>query len=283
MEVREIEVERVVETVARLCREANNYLPHDVGQAFEGALAKEESPSGKRILSLLMENAKAASKEESPLCQDTGTTVVFLELGQDARVVGGSLMKAINEGVCLGYEYGFLRKSIVSHPFSKRQNTNDNTPAIVHPEIVEGDKLKIGVLTKGAGAENMSRMAMLTPSEGREGIVKFVLDTIDTAGGNACPPNIVGIGVGGTYDMVTMLAKKAVTRSLGQPSQDPDNRLLEGELLEKINDLGIGPLGFGGRVTALAVHVESHPCHIASMPVAVNLQCHSARYKEAVL
>jgi fumarate hydratase subunit alpha len=283
VDVREIQVEVVAETVARLCREANNYLPDDVVQAFEGALAKEESPSGKRILGLLLENAKAASEEESPLCQDTGTTVVFLELGQDARVVGGSLVKAINEGVRHGYEEGYLRKSIVSHPFSQRQNTNDNTPAIVHSEIVEGNRLKIGVLTKGAGAENMSRMAMLTPSDGREGIVKFVLETIDSSGGNACPPNIVGVGIGGTYDMVTYLAKKAVTRSLCRPSQDPDNRLLEEELLEKINNLGIGPLGFGGRVTALAVHVESYPCHIASLPVAVNLQCHSARYKEAIL
>ena len=283
MALREIPVERVVEAVARLCREANNYLPDDVIQAFQGALAREESPPGKRILGLLLENAQAASAEEAPLCQDTGTTVVFLELGQDAHVVGGSLREAIYQGVRRGYEEGYLRKSIVEHPFSQRQNTGDNTPAVIHPEIVEGNELKIGVLTKGAGAENMSRMTMLTPADGREGIVNFVLETMDRAGGNGCPPNIVGVGVGGTYDTVNYLAKKAITRPVGRPSPDPDNQLLEEELLEKINDLGIGPLGFGGRVTALAVHVESYPTHIGSLPVAVNLQCHSARYKEVVL
>lgn len=283
MAVREIPVEQIVEAVSRLCREANNYLPQDVVLALEGARQKEESRAGKRILGLILENAQAAAKEEAPLCQDTGTTVVFLKLGQEVHVVGGSLVEAINEGVRRGYQEGFLRKSILNHPFASGKNTGDNTPAVVHPEIVEGDRLRIGVLTKGGGAENMSRMAMLVPSDGREGVANFVLETVDKAGGNGCPPNIVGVGIGGTYDMVTYLAKKAITRPVGQPSPDPDNLALEQELLEKINNLGIGPLGFGGRVTAIAVHVETYPCHIASLPVAVNLQCHSARYKEVVL
>ncbi|MBI2165594.1 MAG: fumarate hydratase [Chloroflexi bacterium] len=281
--MKELHVDRVAETVSRLCREANNHLPPDVLQALERAQAKEESKAGKRIISLILENAKAAADEEEPLCQDTGTTVVFLEVGQDVHVVGGALSEAINAGVRRGYQEGFLRKSIAAHPFTKRLNTRDNTPSIIHAEIVPGDQLKIGVLTKGGGAENMSRMAMLKPSDGREGIVNFVLETVSRAGGNACPPSIIGLGIGGTYDYVAYLAKKAITRPLGQPSPDPDNATLERDLLEKVNDLGIGPLGFGGRVTALAVHVESYPCHIASLPVAVNIQCHSARYKKAVL
>jgi fumarate hydratase subunit alpha len=218
-----------------------------------------------------------------PLCQDTGLAVVFVELGQDAHVVGGDLRQAITEGVRRGYIEGYLRKSAVTQPFSARVNTRDNTPPIIHFDVVAGDQLKITVAPKGAGSENMSALRMLVPADGRRGIVDFVVDVVDRAGANPCPPIIVGVGIGGTAEQTVYLAKRALLRPVGQPSPDPEVASLEAELLQRINDLGIGPAGLGGRCTALAVHVETYPCHIASMPAAVNIQCHAARHKEATL
>ena len=258
-------------------------LPDDLLDALTQAREKEESPTGRIVLDKLLENARIAADNEMPLCQDTGATIVFLELGQEIHVTGGDLSTAVNEGVRRGYKEGHLRKSMVSQPFSTRANTGDNTPAIVHTEIVPGDRLKIIVLPKGAGSENMTRLEMLTPAQGRQGIIDFVVETVDMAGGNPCPPIIVGVGIGGTAEKTLLLAKRALMRRVGEPNPDPETAELEKELLERINDLGIGPQAFGGRITALAVQVEVFPSHIASMPVAVNLQCHSARHKEAVL
>lgn len=238
---------------------------------------------GKDVLRQFLENARIAREEHLPLCQDCGTAVVFLEVGQDAHIVGGDLHAAIEEGVGQGYTQGYLRKSIISHPFTTRANTGDNNPPMVHTEIVPGDRLKVIVMTKGGGAENMSRLAMLKPGEGRDGIFKTVLSTVEEAGGKACPPLVIGLGIGGTTDMAMLLAKKSLLRPVGQPSQDTETADLEQDLLARVNDLGVGPLGLGGRTTALAVHAIAMPCHIASLPVAVNLQCHSTRHKEAVL
>jgi fumarate hydratase subunit alpha len=230
-----------------------------------------------------MENARIAEREHRPLCQDCGTAVVFLEIGQEALVVGGDLYTAVMEGVRQGYAQGYLRKSIVSQPFSARINTKDNTPPVIHAEIVPGNRIRIVCLPKGAGSENMSRLAMLKPGEGREGIIDLVIKTVDEAGGNPCPPLIIGLGIGATADMVMLLAKKALLRQVGKPNPDPEVAELEREILSRVNDLGIGTLGLGGSITALAVHAEVRPTHIASLPVAVNLQCHSARHKEAIL
>ena len=281
--MRDINCQTIKETVARLFQEATAYLPDDVLQALKQARQKEESPLGQTILDQILENAQLAKKEMLPLCQDTGTAVVFLEVGQDAHVVGGDLNECINEGVREGYDKGYLRKSIVEKPFSARVNTKDNTPAVIHTEIVPGDKLKIQVMPKGGGCENMSRLAILLPAEGKKGVTDFVLRAVEEAGGNPCPPIIVGVGVGGTAEMAMSLAKKALTRKVGQPNADGEVAELERELLEGVNALGLGPQAVGGRITALAVHVESHPTHITSLPVAVNIQCHSARLKEAVL
>lgn len=281
--MREIDAGEITSTVARLCQEANFFLPDDVLDALKQARENEESPTGQRVLDRLLGNARIAADEKIPLCQDTGAAVVFLELGQETHIVGGDLNTAVNEGVRRGYKEGYLRKSMVRQPFSTRVNTGDNTPAIIHAEIVSGDRLKITVLPKGAGSENMTRLGMLTPAQGQQGIIDFVVETVDMAGGNPCPPIIVGVGIGGTAEKTLLLAKKALLRRVGEPSPDPEVARLEQELLERINNLGIGPQGFGGRITALAVHVEVCPSHIASMPVAVNLQCHSARHKEAVL
>jgi fumarate hydratase subunit alpha len=217
------------------------------------------------------------------LCQDCGTAVVFLEIGQDVHLAGGDLSEAVAEGVRQGYEQGYLRKSIVAQPFSDRINTGDNTPPILHTEIVPGDRLKVTVMPKGGGAENMSRLAMLKPAQGRQGIIELVVSAVTEAGGNPCPPVIIGLGIGGTADTVMLLAKQALLRLLGQPSPDPETATLEREILERVNQTGIGPLGFGGSTTALAVHANVRPTHIASLPVAVNFQCHSARHKEFIL
>jgi fumarate hydratase subunit alpha len=230
-----------------------------------------------------LENDSIATNEKIPICQDCGTAVVFLELGQDVHITGGELNIAVEEGVRQGYEAGYLRKSIVSQPFSARVNTKDNTPAIIHLEMVRGDRLKITVMPKGGGSENMSRLAMLTPAMGRKGVIDFVVKSVDEAGSNPCPPVIVGVGIGGTADKVTILAKKALLRRVGEPNPDPEMADLEREILERVNGLGIGPQGFGGRTTALAVHAEVFPTHIAMMPVAVNLNCHASRHKEAIL
>lgn len=265
-----------------LCITVNHRMGADMLAALERARAAEESEIGRAVLARLLENARVAREEWFPICQDTGTVVVFLDLGQDVHVGGGDLGKAIDEGVRRGYREGYLRASVVRTPLN-RQNTGDNTPAIVYTRIVPGDRITLSVLAKGAGCDNMSRLAMLTPAEGREGVVEFVTRTIAEAGPNPSPPLIVGVGLGGTFEQAALLAKRALLRRVGDPSPEPDAAALEAELLRRINDLGIGPGGFGGRITALAVHVEEHPTHIASLPVAVNLDCHSHRAGQAVL
>lgn len=281
--MKEIRVQEITDTVARLCIEANYHLGQDVIQALQRAHKKEVSPVGREVLSQLLENARVAQEEGLPLCQDCGLTVVFLELGQEVHIVGGDLTGAINEGVRKGYQEGYLRKSVVDRPFSARINTRDNTPAVIHTQVIPGETLKITVVPKGGGAENMSTLKMLSPAAGRQGVVDFVVRTVDEAGANPCPPVIVGVGIGGTMERAALLAKKSLLREVGKPHPDPEVADLEAEILERVNGLGIGPMGFGGRTTALAVHVETFPSHIASLPVAVNLQCHSARHKEAVL
>lgn len=281
--MREIHCKQISETVARLCIAACYELPEDVLRALHKALEVEASAAGKEVLRQILENADIARQGEFPLCQDTGYTVVFLELGQDVHVVGGDLYECITEGVRRGYREGYLRGSIVDHPYSRRTNTGDNTPPIIHTRIVPGDRLKITVLPKGGGSENMSCLKMMSPATEQQGIIDFVVGVVDESGANPCPPIIVGVGIGGTADHVMLLAKEALLREVGQPSDNPEDAALESEILERINRLGIGPQGLGGNVTALAVHVNSHPSHLASLPVAVNIQCHSARHREAVL
>ena len=281
--MREIRADQITQTVAQLCIESNLYLGEDVLSALRAYRETEVSPVGREVLDQILENADIAQEQQMPLCQDCGLTVVFLELGQDAHIVGGGLNEAIAEGVRQGYKDGYLRKSIVDQPFSARINTKDNTPPVIHTELVAGDRLKIIVAPKGGGSENMSQLAMLKPADGREGVIDFVVESVRRAGANPCPPIIVGGGVGGSAEKTMWLAKHALLREVGAPSPDPEIAELEAEILERVNRIGIGPQGLGGRTTALAVHVETYPCHIASMPVAVNIQCHSARHKEAVL
>jgi fumarate hydratase subunit alpha len=281
--LREIDAKKITETVSRLCQEANFFLPEDILESLKLARKTEESPTGQQTMDQIIANAKLARDEQIAICQDCGATVIYLEVGQDAHVVGGSLYDAINEGVRQGYDKGYLRKSMVTQPFSKRVNSKDNTPAVIHTEIVPGDKLKITIVPKGGGSENMSRLHMLTPSKGRDGIIEAVVKAVDDAGSNPCPPIIVGVGIGGTAERAMEIAKKSLLRNVGEHNPDPEVAELEKELLKRVNALGIGPQGFGGRNTALAVHVETFPAHIASMPLAINLQCHAARHKEAVL
>jgi fumarate hydratase subunit alpha len=281
--MREINCQEIIDTVARLCIESNYYLGEDVLDVLHDAREKEVSPVGQAVLDQILENVDIAARGELPLCQDTGVLVAFLELGQEVHIVGGDLYEAINEGVRQGYKEGYLRKSVVEKPFSARVNTRDNTPAVIHTEIVPGDKLKITVCPKGGGSENMSYLKMFSPAAGRQGIIDWVVECVDKSGANPCPPIIVGVGIGGTVDQTILIAKKSLLRPVGQPHPDPEVAALEAEILERVNKLGIGPQGLGGRVTALAVHVETFPCHIASMPAAINIQCHSARHKEAVL
>ena len=281
--LREIKAKDITDAVAQLCQRANFELDEDVLAALKNVQQSEQSPLGKEILRQLIENARVAEAKSLPLCQDCGSAVIFLEVGQDIHVVGGDLEMAVGEGVSQGYTQGYLRKSMVSQPFSERKNTRDNTPPIVHTEIVPGDHIRIICLPKGAGSENMSRLAMLRPGDGREGIIDFVVRTVDEAGANPCPPLIIGLGIGATSEGVMLLAKKALLRPIGQPNPDPEIAALEKELLSRINDLGIGPMGVGGITTALAVHAEARPTHIASLPVAINFQCHCSRHKEARL
>jgi len=280
--IRTIDCSVIISEVARLCQEANYRLGEDVINSFKKSCETEVSQSGKEILNLLVENAGIAAAESIPMCQDTGVAVVFLELGQDVHIINGDLYEAVNQGVRKGYQEGFLRKSIVGHPL-ERVNTGDNTPAVIHTKIVPGEQLKITVAPKGGGSENMSALKMLKPAEGVEGVKKFVLDTVKNAGPNPCPPLIIGVGIGGTMEKCAMLAKEALLRPVGEPHPLPDIARLEQELLEKINKLGIGPSGLGGRTTALAVHIEIFGCHIASLPVAVNINCHAARHKSVVI
>ena len=279
--MREIDVKLITEKVKDLCMEANTDLGEDVLEAFDRAIEKEESPLGVEILKELKENARIARDERVAICQDTGFAVVFIELGQDVHLVGGSLKEAIFEGVRQGYRDGYLRKSIC-HPFT-RANTGDNTPAIIHTEIVHGDQVKITVAPKGGGSENMSRVVMLTPSDGIEGIKRYVVQRVKESGSNPCPPTIVGVGIGGTFELAAFLAKKSLLRPLGSKNPDTELDQLEFEILTEINKLGIGPQGLGGRTTSLAVHILMMPCHIASLPLAVNIQCHAQRHKEIVI
>ena len=276
--MREIEASRITEEVARLCMEANFQLEDDVQKALEKAHEAEESPAGKEVLRQIIENSGIARSEKIPMCQDTGLAVIFAEVGQDLHITGGGFEDAINEGVRKGYTDGYLRKSVLADPV-KGGNTGDNTPAIIHTTIVPGETLKLWVVPKGGGSENMSRIAMMKPADGIEGIKKFVLDNVKAASGNPCPPIIVGIGIGGTFERCALLAKKALLREIGSTHPDELYASLEKELLEKVNDLGVGPMGFGGRTTALAVHIEVAPRHIASFPVSMNLNCHAARHK----
>jgi fumarate hydratase subunit alpha len=264
-----------------MCLKANVDLGEDVLQSFRRAEKSEESPIGREIMGMLLENARIAKDESIPMCQDTGVAVFFVELGDDVRVTGGNLIEAINEGVRKGYQEGYLRKSIC-HPFT-RKNTGDNTPAVVHVELVPGDKLKIVFAPKGGGSENMSRVTMLKPSDGKKGIQDFVVTRVKESGANPCPPTIVGVGIGGTFEKAALIAKKALLRPLGSAHPDPEVAAFEQEIFAAINNLGIGPQGFGGSTTSLAVHIEMHPCHIASLPVAVNINCHAHRHKEVIL
>ncbi len=281
--VKEIDYTKVVQTVSELCMTANYDLGEDVVDALKRAYDLEESPTGKSILNQILENAEIGRKERLPICQDTGFAVFFVEVGDDVRIVGGNLTDAIRDGVRKGYTEGYLRKSIVNDPVLDRKNTGDNTPPIIHYDLTSGNELHITCAPKGGGSENMSEVKMMKPADGIKGIKEFVIERVRKSGGNPCPPVIVGVGIGGTFEKCAWLAKKALTRNLGEANPDPRFAEVERELLERINALGIGPMGLGGRTTALGVHIETHPCHIASMPVAVNMNCHAARHKSAVL
>ena len=281
MGVRDISVSKITAAVRRLCIEANTILGDDAVAALEASLAVEESPVGRDIFRQLLRNAEIARTEGVPLCQDTGVVVVFLEIGQDAHLTGGDLETAVNEGVRQGYRDGRLRASTLD-PLT-RKNFGDNTPAVIHTRLIPGDRVRVALAPKGFGSENMSRVALFPPSHGIEGIKKFVVDRVDAAGPNPCPPLVVGVGIGGTMEKAALLSKQSLLRDIGRRHPDPAVARLELELLEDINNLGIGPQGLGGRVTALDVHIETYPTHIASIPVAVNLQCHCARHKEAVI
>jgi fumarate hydratase subunit alpha len=271
----------IIPAVRQLCMDACTILGDDVIQAIEQSLKREESSIGREILSRILENASIAKTEKIPLCQDTGMAVVFVEIGQDVAISEGNLEEAINEGVRQGYRDGHLRKSVL-HPIT-RLNTGDNTPAVIHYEIVPGDTLKITLAPKGFGSENMSRVTMFPPSAGIEGVKQFIIQRVEESGGNPCPPIVVGVGLGGTFEKSALLAKKSLLRPLGTVNPDPMLAELEAELLSRINNLGIGPLGLGGSTTALAVHVNTYPTHIASIPCAVNIQCHSCRHSEIEL
>jgi fumarate hydratase subunit alpha len=279
--MREIEVARITQAVKEAAIAANYEPGEDLLRALARGAETEASASGREIFGQLLENARIAREERIPMCQDCGLAVVFVELGQEVHLAGGDLMAAIQEGVRQGYGEGYLRKSLC-HPLT-RANTGDNTPAVIHTEVVPGDRLRLIVVPKGGGSENMSRLYMLKPAEGLAGIKEKVVGTVKEAGPNPCPPIIVGVGIGGNFERAALLAKKSLLRELGLPHAEEEIAGLEAQLLKEVNDLGIGPQGLGGRITALAVHVLMEPCHIASLPVAVNIQCHSSRHKEVVL
>jgi len=280
--MREIHVSAVADAVKKLCMEANWNLEPDMLRAFDKALGTERSPAGRQVLQTLKDNAEMARTKRIPYCQDTGTVVCFVELGQDVHVTGGGLDDALNEGVRQGYKEGYLRASIVRSPFD-RVNTGDNTPAVIHVDVVRGAHLKILIMAKGGGCENRSKYRMLTPAEGTQGVKDWILECVKTAGPDACPPLIVGVGVGGTFEKAAILSKKALFRELGNPNPDPTLDALEKELLESANRLGIGPQGYGGDTTAFGIHILTFPCHITSLPVAVTIECHAHRHKEATL
>ncbi len=273
----------IVNTVKEMCMEANFVLPKEVLTALKKSQKKEKSNIGKSILEQCVKNAKIANKEFVPICQDTGFAVFFIKIGSDVKIKGGLLTDAINKGVKLGYKEGYLRKSILKDPLYNRENTDDNTPAIIHTEIVAGDKLDIIFMPKGGGAENMSKVCMLPPSAGEKGVIDFVVNTVTEAGGNACPPTIVGVGIGGTLEKVALISKKALAYPLGKPNKNKDYNKLEKTILKKINASNVGPQGLGGNVSCLNVHIETFPCHLASLPVAVNINCHVHRHSHITL
>ncbi|WP_252223086.1 MULTISPECIES: fumarate hydratase [unclassified Clostridium] len=280
--MREVNVDCIIDAVKELSIKANYFLGEDIRQALEDSRDKETWNLAEDILDKIIINSEIADKEHVPICQDTGMACVFVELGQDVHLIGGNLSEAINEGVRVGYEEGFLRKSVVENPL-KRINTNDNTPAVIYYDIVPGDKIKITVAPKGFGSENMSKITMLKPSDGVEGVKEFILEVVRQAGPNPCPPMVIGVGIGGTFDKSAYLAKKALLRPINIRNDDEYYKDLEIELLEKINELGIGPQGFGGRTTALGLNIETYPTHIAGLPVAVNINCHATRHKEIII
>ncbi len=283
MSVREITASAITDAVEKLVIDANYYLPEDVKDALKKMREEEESDLCREILGDILKNADIARERQQPICQDTGLAVFFVELGQDVHIVGGDFRTAMDEGVARGYTKGYLRKSSQDHVLGERVNRGDNTPAIIHTDIVPGDRLTITVCPKGGGSENMSALGMLTPSQGRDGVKKFIVDTVSKAGANPCPPIIVGCAAGGTTEEVMLLAKKALCRRVGEPSPDPEVAQMEREILEEVNKLGIGAQDFGGTRTALAVHMLTHPVHLASLPVGVNIQCHVARHRTIVL
>lgn len=280
--MRLIDSQTITEVVEKTFMEITHLPGDDLIAALRKAHQQEESSVGKEILAQLLENAKIGREEQTPICQDTGNSVVFIEIGQDVHIVGDTPFEAVSRGISQGYTRGYLRASIVGDPL-ERKNTRDNTPPFVHTEIVPGDRVKITMMAKGSGCENMSRFKTLTPAEGRQGVIDFVVETVLIGGGKPCPPLIVGVGVGGTFDRATLIAKKSLFRPIGEHHPQPHIRGLEEELLERINSLGLGPQAWGGRITALAVHVETCPCHIASLPVAVNIECHSHRVKAVII
>ncbi len=281
--MKEIHVDTVAQAVRDLCLRACRILPDDVAQALQRGAREEESPVGREIFALLAENARIAAEDETPICQDTGLAVVFADVGQDVHFVGGGFEDAVNEGVRRGYTEGYLRKSCVAEPLFERRNTGDNTPAVLHVRLVPGDSLRLRLAPKGAGSENKSVVKMLVPADGIEGVRKVVLDAVCAAGPGACPPLVIGVGLGGTMELAALCAKRAAVRDLDSRNPDPRYAAFEDELLEAVNATGIGPQGLGGRITALKVHVEWVPAHIAGLPVAVNINCHAARHAEIVL
>ena len=280
--MREINVSQITDVIEKLCIEANEHLPEDVKCAIKNCRACEEGEIAKGVLDNIIENFEIADNECVPICQDTGMACVFLEIGQDVHIVGGDLSDAVNEGVRRGYDKGYLRKSVVKDPV-RRGNTGDNTPAMIYTEIVPGEQIKITVSPKGFGSENMSAIRMFKPSHGLQGIKDFIIETVETAGPNPCPPMVVGVGIGGTFDKAALLAKKALMRPLDSSNPDPFYAELEDEMLEKINELGIGPQGFGGKTTAIGLNIETMPTHIAGMPCAININCHVTRHKTEVI
>lgn len=274
---------KIKDKVKELFLKANYHTNQDLMKLLQQAQKKETSPIGKYVLNMIIENNKIASREEVPICQDTGLAVVFIELGQEVHLVGGDFVEAINRGVREAYQEGYLRKSVVDDPVFERKNTKTNTPAIIYTDIVPGDKIKFLVMPKGFGSENMSTVAMLKPADGEKGIIDFVVETVKKAGPNPCPPTIIGVGIGGTIDKAMVIAKKAIIRKIGQPNKNSKYASLEKEILTKINNLGIGPAGLGGNITSLAVHIDYLPTHLAGIPVAVNVCCHAARHAGGIL
>jgi len=281
--MRQIKASQIKDKVKELFLKANYHLDQDLMQRLEGALEEETSPIGQSVLQMIIKNNQIASSEEIAICQDTGLAVLFIELGQNVRITDGDFSEAINQGVREAYQEGYLRKSVVDDPVFERKNTKTNTPAVIYTDIVSGDKIKLLVMPKGFGSENMSALSMLKPADGPEGIVNFILETVKKAGPNPCPPTIIGVGIGGTADKAMVIAKKAIARKIGEHNQNQKYAAMEKEALEKINHLGIGPAGLGGRTTALAINIDYLPTHIAGMPVAINVCCHAARHAEGIL